>query len=131
MTVKVEKCRRRHSIGEQEKLVRDRLQVSLLILSKLSNFYSPWNHRFSDEFRGNRSLLIRLISPSIICEIWRQSLSSEIFMIPDSSRSASLCIHCLGHYQGSLLETQLFIETSHLIFSKNQFTGFYMMGRLS
>ena len=131
MTVKVEKCRRSHSIGEQEKLVRDRLQISLLILSELGNFYSPWNQKFSDVFRGNRSLLIRLILSSIKCEIWRQSLSSGIFMIPDSSRIGSLWIHFLGHYQESLLETQLFIETSHLIFSKNQFTGVYMMGRLS
>ena len=30
------------------------------ILSELINFYSPWNHNFSDDFMGNRSYLIRL-----------------------------------------------------------------------
>ena len=44
------------------------------------NFYSPWNQRktylrFSEDFRGNRSLVSRKISFEIRSKIWRRSLN--------------------------------------------------------
>ena len=56
-------------------------QASLLILSKLMNFYSPLksseNLRFSDDFRRNISSLIHLNSLNIRNKIWKQSLTKE------------------------------------------------------
>ena len=59
--------------------IRDRLQIPLVILSEMSeliNFYSPWNHQksFFDNFRTNRSFLIRANSLNITSGIWRRSL---------------------------------------------------------
>ena len=50
-------------------MLRDRLQILFVILRELINFYSPLksseNQMFFDDFRGNRSLLIRLNSSNI------------------------------------------------------------------
>ena len=57
--------------------LRDHIQISFLISSELINFHFPWihqkNHWFSDNFRGNRSLLIRLNSIHIRSETSRVS----------------------------------------------------------
>ena len=58
----------------------DRHQISLLILSELINFYSPW---FSHDFRGNNSQLIHLNLVNIRTKNWWQFLNSmNMFLDP-------------------------------------------------
>ena len=43
-------------------------------LSELINFYSPWNHRFPDDFKGDRSWLIPLNLHDVKSKIRRRSV---------------------------------------------------------
>ena len=56
--------------------LRDRLLISLLLLSELINFYPPWNHQKTTSFLiisgGNRSCTICLNSLNIRSKTWRQ-----------------------------------------------------------
>ena len=63
-------------------LIRDHLQISLLILSEFKRINQflfplklPENHRFSDDFMGNRSYIFN--SLNIRSKIWRWSLSDD------------------------------------------------------
>ena len=67
--------------------IRDRLQISLLILSKVKWTYqllirlkSLEKLRFPDGFRGDESSLIRINSLNIRCKIWRRSVIHRYFL---------------------------------------------------
>ena len=62
--------------------VMDRLQIAHVLLSE----FNLW---ISDDFRGNRSSVIRLNSLNVRSEIWRRSLSCPAKKVQESSTGAA------------------------------------------
>ena len=86
----------RTSVWRLYNWLRDRLQIWLHILSKFKRINiqlfplkSSENLWFSDDFRGNNCILIRLNSLNMWSEIWRRSLNDYSWQFEYGN--------CMGH----------------------------------
>ena len=94
--------------------VRDRRQISLVILSKLKriNFYFPWNHHTTIHFLmisgGDKSRFICLNSLNVRSKIARRSLSTDprrnVFCFTENT----LLQRLISHFQAYVTSVKIF-----------------------